>query len=215
MLRTVNIITGSTEDLENHIIPFRLRDLIYNYETHEWRKGPGLWQDCAPSSGASSADLSVRLATTTNITLATGLNAGDTIDGVVLAAGDLVLVKNHATAGLRGIYTAGVTPARTTGYTTYDALCGLLIHVQEGSSNAGLYYLNTDDTGGTIDSTAVDYLNVVPMSIKLEERLQYSNAAAKSVGAAADLLLLEDSAEGGVKKRMSLEDLKTSLAGLP
>ncbi len=214
MLRTVNILTGSTEDLENHVIPFRTRDLVYNHETHEWRKGPGLWQDCDADDGSSSADLSVRLATTANITIATALNAGDTLDGVVLVAGDLVLVKNHATGASRGIYTVGATPARTTGYTTYDSLAGLLIHVQEGSTNAGLHFLNTDDTGGTIDVTAVDYVQVVPMSVRLEERLQYSNATAKSAGVAADLLLIEDSEEGGIKKRMSLADLKTSLAAI-
>ena len=45
-------------------------------------------------------------ATTGNIDLSTGLEAGDTIDGVTLVAGDRVLVKNQSTTSQNGIYNA-------------------------------------------------------------------------------------------------------------
>lgn len=45
----------------------------------------------------------VRAATTTNITL----SALQTVDGVALAAGDRVLVKNQTTASANGVYVAG------------------------------------------------------------------------------------------------------------
>ena len=61
------------------------------------------------------ADIKVRCATTANITIASALNAGDSIDGVVLAEGDRVLVKNQSTASQNGIYIAGGTPARWDG----------------------------------------------------------------------------------------------------
>jgi len=51
--------------------------------------------------------LAVRLATTAEIAISTGLNVGDTIDGVTLAAGDRVLVKDQSTA------TAEVTSVTT------------------------------------------------------------------------------------------------------
>ena len=55
---------------------------------------------------------SVRVATTTDITIASDLNVGDSIDGVTLADGDRVLVKNQSTASQNGIYIAGSSPVR-------------------------------------------------------------------------------------------------------
>ena len=55
---------------------------------------------------------SVRVATTAAITISTALNVGDTIDGVTLADGDRVLVKNQTDASQNGIYVAGSSPAR-------------------------------------------------------------------------------------------------------
>ena len=56
---------------------------------------------------------SVRVATTENITIATALNAGDPIDGVTLADGDRVLVKDQSTASQNGIYVAGASFVKT------------------------------------------------------------------------------------------------------
>lgn len=47
---------------------------------------------------------SVKAATTANINLSTDVEAGDTLDGVTLAAGDRILVKNQSTASQNGIY---------------------------------------------------------------------------------------------------------------
>ena len=56
----------------------------------------------------------VRAATTGNITIATALNNGDTIDGVTLATNNLVLVKSQSTASQNGIYIVQASPARDT-----------------------------------------------------------------------------------------------------
>jgi hypothetical protein len=50
-------------------------------------------------------------ATTSNIDLSTGLEAGDVIDGVTLVAGNRVLVKNQSTTSQNGIYTASTSGA--------------------------------------------------------------------------------------------------------
>jgi len=50
-------------------------------------------------------------ATTSNVDLSTGLEAGDTIDGVTLVAGNRVLVKNQSTTSQNGIYTASTSGA--------------------------------------------------------------------------------------------------------
>src|SRR3990167_8472596 len=56
-------------------------------------------------TAATFSNTDVRAATTANITIATALNNGDTLDGLTLADGELVLVKNQTTASQNGIYT--------------------------------------------------------------------------------------------------------------
>tara|TARA_R100001443_G_scaffold22190_1_gene34366 strand:- start:102 stop:1874 length:1773 start_codon:yes stop_codon:yes gene_type:complete len=106
----------------------------------------------------------VRVATTANITIATALNAGDTLDGISLSAGNKVLVKNQSTAHQNGIYVVGASPARDDLYDSYDEHCGALIHVEEGSANADKLFHCTSNTGGTLDSTAITFANIVPGS---------------------------------------------------
>ena len=99
----------------------------------------------------------VRVATTANITISTALNAGDTIDGVTLAAGDRVLVKNQSTGLQNGIYEAGATPARA-----YDMLVGIqargaFVYVIAGTANGGKLFYNTNTTLPTIDTDALTF----------------------------------------------------------
>ena len=58
----------------------------------------------------------VRVATTGPITIATALNSGDVIDGITLANGDRVLVKDQAAPTANGIYIVGATPARSSDF---------------------------------------------------------------------------------------------------
>ena len=106
----------------------------------------------------------VRAATTANITIATALNNGDTLDGVTLANGNLVLVKNQSTASQNGIYVVAATPARDDLYDAYDEHCGALIHVEEGTANADKLFHCTSNVGGTLDTTAIVWANIVPGS---------------------------------------------------
>ena len=106
----------------------------------------------------------VRAATTANITIATALNNGDTLDGVTLANGNLVLVKDQSTAAQNGIYVVGASPARDDLFDTYDEHPGALIHVEEGSANGDKLFHCTSNTGGTLDSTAITFANIVPGS---------------------------------------------------
>ena len=106
----------------------------------------------------------VRAATTANITIATALNNGDTLDGVTLANGNLVLVKDQSTAAQNGIYVVGASPARDDLFDTYDEHPGALIHVEEGSANGDKLFHCTSNTGGTLDSTAITFAIIVPGS---------------------------------------------------
>lgn len=87
----------------------------------------------------------VRVATTANLTISTGLNAGDTVDGVTLADGDRVLVKDQSAATQNGIYVAGATPARATDFDGAAEIAGSAVRVMEGTANADKVFLNTND----------------------------------------------------------------------
>lgn len=106
----------------------------------------------------------VRVATTANITIATGLNNGDTLDGVTLATDDLVLVKNQTSSEENGIYKVAASPARDEWFDTWDEHPGAFIAVQEGTTNADTMYLCTADTGGTLETTSISWTQVSPQS---------------------------------------------------
>jgi len=99
----------------------------------------------------------VRAATTANITIATALNNGDSLDGVTLATGDLVLVKNQSTAAENGVYVVGVSPVRSSEFDTYNEHPGSLIAVEEGTTNADTLWLCTSNDGGTLNTTAIAF----------------------------------------------------------
>ena len=105
-----------------------------------------------------------RVATTANISLATDLEAGDSIDGVVLVAGDRVLVKDQTDASENGIYIASASGAasRATDFdslTPVDEINGSWVGVQEGTQ-AGQVFVQYG-TVATIDTDDINftYLN--------------------------------------------------------
>ena len=101
---------------------------------------------------------SVRVATTANITIATDLNVGDTIDGVTLADGDRVLVKNQTTASENGIYVAGASPARAAdANTSAEVTSGLFVFVEEGTANGDNGYVLTTNDTITLGNTALTF----------------------------------------------------------
>lgn len=99
----------------------------------------------------------VRAATIANITISTALNNGDSLDGVTLATGDLVLVKNQSPASQNGVYVVQASPARAPSFDAWDEVVGSFLTVQEGTANADTGWLCTSNKGGTIGSTAINY----------------------------------------------------------
>jgi hypothetical protein len=101
---------------------------------------------------------SVRVATTGNITIASALGAGSVIDGVTLASGDRVLVKNQTTASQNGIYVAGATPARSTDFdevAPIDEINGAWVSIQAGTVNSYRVYVQY----GTVTTVGTDAIN--------------------------------------------------------
>jgi hypothetical protein len=103
---------------------------------------------------------SVRAATTANVTLASDLENGDTLDGVTLATGDRVLVKNQSTGSQNGIYVvkASGAPDRSTDADTGAELTSnFAVFVEEGTTNADQGYVLTNDGAITVGTTALTF----------------------------------------------------------
>jgi len=104
----------------------------------------------------------VRAATTANINLASDLENGDTLDGVTLATGNRILVKDQTDAEDNGIYIVVASGAATRS-TDFDSLSpideinGSSVAVQEGTANAGKIFVQT----GTVATLGTDDINFV------------------------------------------------------
>lgn len=79
----------------------------------------------------------VRIATTANGTLATAFANGQTVDGVVLATGNVILLKNQTASTEDGVYTVNASgaPTRSTSYNTFTQLNYAGVHVTAGTAN--------------------------------------------------------------------------------
>jgi hypothetical protein len=103
---------------------------------------------------------SVRAATTAAVTLASDLENGDTLDGVTLATGDRVLVKNQSTGSENGIYVvkASGAPDRSTDADAGSELTSnFAVFVEEGTVNADQGYTLTNNGSITIGTTALTF----------------------------------------------------------
>jgi hypothetical protein len=86
-------------------------------------------------------------ATTANVTLASALENGDTLDGVTLATGDRILVKNQTTTSENGIYVvqASGQPTRATDFdTAAEVDSGDFIFVSSGTVNGSTGWVQTN-----------------------------------------------------------------------
>jgi len=125
---------------------------------------PSSAQDAATKAYVDSvaqgldAKASVRVATTANGTLATAFANGQTVDGVTLATGNRILLKNQSTGAENGIYVVAASgaPTRATDMDTWSEVPGAFVFVEEGTTNGNSGWTCTSDTGGgTIGSTAM------------------------------------------------------------
>jgi hypothetical protein len=103
---------------------------------------------------------SVRLATTAAITLATGLENGDTLDGVTLATGDRVLVKNQTDATENGIYVVAASgaPARSSDAdTAAEITASFAVFVEEGTVNTDSGWTLTNNGTITVGTSELSF----------------------------------------------------------
>jgi hypothetical protein len=107
-----------------------------------------------------------RVASTANVVIASALENGDVLDGVTLATGNRVLLKNQTTTSENGIYIVVATggASRDPEFDIISEIAGQLILVSEGSTHADDLFLCTTDTSATLGSSAITYTQVFPSS---------------------------------------------------
>lgn len=110
----------------------------------------------ATRQGLDAKD-SVRVATTANVAL-TGATT-TTIDGVTLAAGNRILVKNQTTGSENGIYVfaTGAWSRATDADTSAKVSSGLFVFVEEGTVNSDSGWVLTTDGVITIGTTSLNF----------------------------------------------------------
>lgn len=108
----------------------------------------------------------VRVVDATGLTPLNDYQSGDTVDGVVLAANDLVLRAAQSSSPdknreLNGVYVVpaltspATAPARDTSFNTYDEHPGCYFSVMEGTTYADTLWQCTSNKGGVLNSTAI------------------------------------------------------------
>ena len=103
---------------------------------------------------------SVRAATTAAVTLATAFENGDTLDGVTLATGNRILVKDQADGTENGIYTVNASgaPTRATDAdTSAEITASFAVFVEEGTVNADSGFVLTNNGAVTVGTTALTF----------------------------------------------------------
>jgi hypothetical protein len=117
----------------------------------------------AVAAGVRDVKDSVRVATTAAGTLASSFENGDTIDGVVLATGNRILIKDQAAGAENGIYTVNASgaPTRATDAdTSAEVTGGMYVWVNEGTANADSGWLLTTNDPITVGTTALVFTQV-------------------------------------------------------
>lgn len=106
---------------------------------------------------------SCRAATTANGTLASAFANGQVIDGVTLATGDRILIKNQSTGSENGIYTVNASGAPTRA-TDADAnaevTANMAVMISEGTINADTQWALTTNDPITVGTTSLAFAQI-------------------------------------------------------
>jgi hypothetical protein len=130
----------------------------------------GINVDEEVTGGSISMRKSVRVATVINGTLSTSFRNNDIVDGVTLATGDRILLKNQSNTLDNGIYDVNPTgaPTRSEDYDSPLAVSGTNLVCLEGNFNAHTGFICTSPVGvdviGTDSITFNTYTGDVTLS---------------------------------------------------
>lgn len=125
----------------------------------------------------------VRVATTAAGTLISSFENGDSVDGVTLATGDRILIKDQAAGADNGIYVvqASGAPLRAYDMDASDEVRGRLAWVLQGTTNGATIWACTNTGAITFGTTAITFAKVYPSALALDD-LSDVNAASPADG---------------------------------
>ena len=126
---------------------------------------PSVFDDYSPSTNFAVTEVTeykapVRVASTANITIASALINGATIDGVVVATGDRVLLKDQSTGSQNGIYVvvaSGAAMRSGDADTSAKVMSGMTMFVSEGTANGGAVFTLTTANPIVLGTTALAF----------------------------------------------------------
>lgn len=144
----------------------------------------GINLETAGGGGGDNFKQEVRVATVVPGILATDFEAGDTIDGIVLAIDDRILIKNQVAASENGIYVVQVSgaPVRSDDADTGEKLVGAIVPVLEGTVNADTTWLQTTDPPIIIDVSPIVWVREA--AVNLQDAYDNSPSGAKRIALA-------------------------------
>lgn len=144
----------------------------------------------------------VRVASTANVTIASALVNASTMDGVTLATGDRVLLKDQSTGSQNGIYIVAASGAasRATDADTSAEVDSMSVFVEAGTVNADtVWALTTNDpvlgttalvfaqvNGGTVPAASTSVAGKVQLATQAEAQAKTDSAKALTAASVAD-----------------------------
>ena len=149
---------------------------------------------------------SVVAASTGNASFTGAFRAGDSLDGIVLTAGDRILIKDQTTGSQNGIYTVNPTgaPTRAADFdSSSDASPGSFVFVEQGTVNGDNGFVLTNNSV-TLGSTALVFVQFsgagqITAGTGLTKDGNTINAiAGDGIDVAADSISVDLKANGGL-----------------
>lgn len=109
-------------------------------------------------AGGVVSSTSVRAASVgVNLTL----SGTQTVDGIALAAGNTILVKDQTSVPANGLYTVAAGAwTRMAAMDTWAEVPGMIVSVQEGTVNHDTIWLSIADAGGTLGTTNITFAQI-------------------------------------------------------
>ncbi len=154
-------------------------------DTYVWLRqrglGPGgMWwefqMEVSSGGGPSTWKEPCLVATTTGGTLSSSYANGSTVDGVTLATGDRILIKNQGfgtgAGSENGIYVVNSSgaPTRASDANTADGLYGASVAVTKGTVHADTWWACYADKPITVGSTDLYWKCMTPVDSKFAEQ---------------------------------------------
>lgn len=151
------------------------------------------------STGGNTWKAAARVASTANVNL---VSVPSSIDGVTLANGNRILLKNQTNPAQNGIYVyQGGVASRVTDMNTWALVPGAIIFIEQGTISGGKTFQNTNIVGGTINTTAITFKLYTPSPLTTLGDLygfDGTNNVAVAVGSDGQVLTADSSASDGV-----------------